>query len=89
MFGIGTVGPVREELLVLGVGDEQQPEQHGHRLGVRLLETFGSRVAVLGGQGGGQARYGIEVDAVAEPFAELGDEQARGFQDLVDGAAGL
>ena len=85
MFGIRAVGSVWEEFLVLGVGDEQQAKQHGHRLRIRLLETFGCRIAVLGSQRGSQAWYSIEIDAVTEPSPKLGDKQARGFQDLFDG----
>ena len=39
MFAVRAVGAVRQEILVLGIGDEQEPEEDRQRLLVDALEA--------------------------------------------------
>ena len=44
MVGVVAVGAIRQQVLVLGVGHEQQPEQDHHHLFVRIVEVAGCRL---------------------------------------------
>ena len=84
VVAIVVVGAVREELLVLGVGHEEQPEQDHHDLlvGLRQFPVVGVR-AHPGGDRLGQGRDRLEVDPLPQPLGQLGGEPGGAVQYLL------
>ena len=65
---IETVGAVRQQVLVLGVGHEEQPEQDHHDLLVGVRQLLTRWVGCDAPRGGSsQRRDGLEVHPVAQP----------------------
>ena len=78
------VGAIGEQVLVLGVGHEQQPEQDHHHLLVGVLQIgVGGVAAQPAGDGGGQGWHRLEVDPLPQPHRQLRGEVGRADEDLL------
>ena len=83
VVGVVVVGAVGEQVLVLGVGHEQQPEQDHHHLLVGIVKAgFVGVAAQPAGDGGGQSRHRLEIDPLPQPHGQLGGEVGRAVEDL-------
>ena len=83
VVGVVVVGAVGEQVLVLGVGHEQQSEQDHHHLLVGVVEGGVVGVAAQpAGHGFGQSRHRLEVDPLPQPHGQLGREVGRAVEDL-------
>ncbi len=92
--GVPVAPAVRQEAPVLGICDEQEPEQDNHRLVVRLVQRsllLPAREAANAHpacDGNRQVAYDILVDAVPEPGRQLRSITGGVTEKLVERAAG-
>ena len=90
VVAVVVVAAVREELLVLGVGHEEQPEQDHHDLFVGPYQFLVVGVRTHpGGDRLGQGRDGLEVDPLPQPLGQLGGEPGGAVQYLLQRPAAV
>jgi hypothetical protein len=80
---VRAVRPVRQQILVLGVGDEEQPEQRRQCLLVDLLEGgLVERPSVPAGERHRERGNGVVVDTLPQPRPQFGGVVAGGVESL-------
>ena len=87
MVLVVAVGAVGKQVLILGVGHEQQPEEDQHHLLVGVLQVFaGGLASNSGGDGRCQRRNRLVVDALAQPLRKIRCEPLAVAEDRVQSA---
>src|SRR5262249_13950797 len=87
---VGAVGAVREQILVLGVSDEQKAKQDGQRLLVDGVERCLVEVPIASRRKTKRKRGdGLVIHAIAKALSQSGRVVMRRLKDLGKRAAGL